>query len=249
MEENHNPDILKTIALLSTLSDEEVEHVRERAVIKKFLKNETILHEEDTNEFLYMILSGSVKVVQTTQDGKEMVLAMHRSRDFFGEMSLLDGKTVPATVVAMEDSLVAIMSKKDFYSVLFSQKALLEAVLRILCSRLRESWEKVRLLTFKDTALRIKALFLILSGEYGEEGDEGLTLRITLTHQSIADMTGLARETVTRMLDKWQREGEITILKDKFILMNHDFLKKDLDSFADFSDKKAGSSEFHLISS
>ncbi len=249
MEEDHNPDILKTIELLSTLSDEEVEHVRERAVIKKFLKNETILHEEDTNEFLYMILSGSVKVVQTTQDGKEMVLAMHRARDFFGEMSLLDGKTVPATVVAMEDSMVAIMSKKDFYSVLFSQRALLEAVLRILCSRLRESWEKVRLLTFKDTALRIKALFLILSSEYGEEGDEGLTLRITLTHQSIADMTGLARETVTRMLDKWQREGEITILKDKFILMNHDFLKKDLDSFADFSDKKAGSFESHLISS
>jgi len=249
MEEDYNPDILKTIELLSTLSDEEVEHVRERAVIKKFLKNETILHEEDTNEFLYMIISGSVKVVQTTQDGKEMVLAMHRSLDFFGEMSLLDGKTVPATVVAMEDSLVAIMSKKDFFSVLFSQRALLEAVLRILCSRLRESWEKVRLLTFKDTALRIKALFLILSGEYGEEGDEGLTLRITLTHQSIADMTGLARETVTRMLDKWQREGEITILKDKFILMNHDFLKKDLDSFADFSDKKAGSFESHLISS
>ena len=73
--------------------------------------------------------------------------------------------------------------------------------------------------------------------------------RITLTHQSIADMTGLARETVTRMLDKWQREGEITILKDKFILMNHDFLKKDLDCLSDFSDKKAGSSEFHLISS
>jgi CRP/FNR family cyclic AMP-dependent transcriptional regulator len=186
-----------------------------------------------------MILSGGVKVLQVTQDGKEMVLAMHRSRDFFGEMSLLDGKTVPATVVAMEDSLVAIMSRKDFYSVLYSQRALLEAVLRILCGRLRESWEKVRLLTYKDTALRIKALFLILSSEYGEEGDEGLTLRIALTHQSIADMTGLARETVTRMLDKWQKEGEITILKDKFIHLNRDFLTKDLDSFAVFRDNKA----------
>ena len=204
---------------------------------------------EKPNEYLFVTFSGSVKVVQTTQDGKEMVLAMHRSRDFFGEMSLLDGKTVPATVVAMEDSLVAIMSKKDFYSVLFSPEGVSRGRPQVLCSRLRESWEKVRLLTFKDTALRIKALFLILSSEYGEEGDEGLTLRITLTHQSIADMTGLARETVTRMLDKWQREGEITILKDKFILMNHDFLKKDLDSFADFSDKKAGSFESHLISS
>jgi CRP/FNR family transcriptional regulator, cyclic AMP receptor protein len=229
MKEYHKPDILKTIELFSTLSDEEIDHVRERAMFKKFRKNETILHEEDTNEYIYMILSGGVKVLQTTQDGKEIVLAMHRSRDFFGEMSLLDGKTVPASVVATEDSLVAIMSRKDFYSVLFSQRALLETVLRILCGRLRESWEKVRLLTYKDAALRIKALFFLLSGEYGEEGDGGLTLRIKLTHKSIADMTGLARETVTRMLDKWQKDGEITILRHKFIRLNRDFLKKDLD--------------------
>lgn len=229
MKEDYKPDILKTIELFSTLTDEEIDHIGERAMIKKFRKNETILHEEDTNEYLYMILSGGVKVLQTSQDGKEMVLAMHRSQDFFGEMSLLDGKTVPASVVATEDSLVAIMSRKDFYSVLFSQRALLETVLRILCERLRESWEKVRLLTYKDAALRIKALFILLSGEYGEEGDRELTLRIKLTHQSIADMTGLARETVTRMLDKWQKEGEITILRQKFIRLNRDFLKKDLD--------------------
>lgn len=240
MEEDYETDVLKTIGLFSTLSGEEIDHVRERVMIKKFRKNETIFHEEDTNEYLYMILSGGVKVLQTTQDGKEMVLAMHRSRDFFGEMSLLDGKTVPASVVATEDSLVAIMSRKDFYSVLFSQRALLETVLRILCERLRESWEKVRLLTYKDAALRIKALFLLLSAEYGEEGDGALTLRIKLTHQSIADMTGLARETVTRMLDKWQKDGEITILRHKFIRLNRDFLKKDLDhGFAAFSDETA----------
>lgn len=240
MGEDYKTDIFRAIELFSTLSDEEINHIRERVVIKKFRKNETILHEEDTNEYFYMILSGGVKVLQTTQDGKEMVLAMHHSRDFFGEMSLLDGKTMPASVVATEDSLVAIMSRKDFYSVLFSQRALLETVLRILCRRLRESWEKVRLLTYKDAALRIKALFLLLSGEYGEEGDGGLMLRIKLTHQNIADMTGLARETVTRMLDKWQKEGEITILQHKFICLNRDFLKKDLDyGFAVSNDKKA----------
>jgi CRP/FNR family cyclic AMP-dependent transcriptional regulator len=65
-------------------------------------------------------------------------------------------------------------------------------------------------------------------------------LRIKLTHQNIADMTGLARETVTRMLDKWQKEGEITILQPKFVCLNRDFLKKDLDySFPVSNDKKA----------
>lgn len=73
--------------------------------------------------------------------------------------------------MATEDSLVGIMSGKDFSSALFSQRALLETVLRILCRRLRESWEKIRLLTYEDNALCIQALFLLMSGEYGEGCD------------------------------------------------------------------------------
>ncbi|WP_333655993.1 Crp/Fnr family transcriptional regulator [Dissulfurispira sp.] len=47
-------------------------------------------------------------------DGKEHILAVHKTGDFFGEMALLDGKTAPATVIAMEDTDILIMSRKDF---------------------------------------------------------------------------------------------------------------------------------------
>jgi CRP/FNR family transcriptional regulator len=63
----------------------------------------------------------------------------------------------------------------------------------------------------------------MLSEPYGEETPEGTVLKLRLTHQQIADMTGLTRETVTRVLDKWQKSRDITMLKNRFILLRSEF--------------------------
>jgi len=228
MEEKHKIEFLKKIQLFSSLSDEELSQISDKMIIKRFKKNEIILYEEDTNKFMYIILSGKVKVVQTTEDGKEIILAMHQSGNFFGEMSLIDGKTTPATVMATEDSITTIISKRDFYSMLFVHNKVLEKLLQILCSRLRESWERIQLLNLNNASQRMKMLFFTLSDEYGKKTAEGVTLNIKLTHQDLADMAGMTRETVTRVIDKWQKNREITILENKFIRLSPDFLQKDL---------------------
>jgi CRP/FNR family transcriptional regulator len=222
---------IKKIPLFASLTDEELRHVGDKLVIKRFRKNEIILQEEDTNEYMYIILNGKVKVIQTTEDGKEILLAIHQSGEFFGEMSLIDGKTSPATVIATENSSAAIISKKDFYSLLETQKKVLDNLLLILCSRHRESWEKIQMLNHKNASHRIKILFLMLSDKYGEKTAEGITLNIKLTHQEIAEMTGMTRETVTRVIDRWLREGEINVLKNKFIHLNANFLTEEIKPF------------------
>jgi len=215
---------LKNIQLFSSLTDDELHQIKDKLSLKRYKKHEVILFEEDTTEYMYIILNGKTKVVQTTEDGKEILLAMHHSGEFFGEMSLLDGKTSPATVVAMEDSSVAIISRQEFYSLIRAQKRILDNLLLILCSRLRDSWEKIQLLNLKNASHRIKILFLMLSDKYGEKTAEGVTLNIKLTHQEIAEMTGMTRETVTRMIDKWQKDGEISVLKNRFIHLSSHFI-------------------------
>jgi CRP/FNR family transcriptional regulator len=228
MTENVKIEFLRNIQLFSSLTQEELNQVCSKVIVEEFKKNEVILHEEDTNNFMYIILFGKVKVIQITEDGKEIILAMHKSNELFGEISLIDGRTSPATVSATEDSLIAIISKKEFFSLLFNQGKVLEKFLQILCSRLRESWKRIQILNFKNSSDRIKMLFLMLSYENGKKTPEGIILNVKLTHQNIADMAGLTRETVTRVLDKWQKIGDITFLKNKIICLNHDFLQKDL---------------------
>jgi CRP/FNR family transcriptional regulator len=80
------------------------------------------------------------------------------------------------------------------------------------------------MLNYKNASHRIKILFLMLSDKYGEKTAEGVTLNIKLTHQEMAEMTGMTRETVTRVIDRWQREGGINVLKNKFIHLSANFL-------------------------
>jgi CRP-like cAMP-binding protein len=228
--ENVKIEFLRNIPLFSALTDKELLQISNRVVIKEFFRNEIILQEEETNEFMYIVLFGKVKVVQITEEGKEIILAIHQSNDFFGELSLIDGRTSAATVLATKDSLVAIISKKNFYSLIFGQKKVLENLLRILCSRLRESWKRVHILNFRNAPQRIRMLFIFLSNETGKETQGGVLLNDKLTHQEIADMTGLTRETVTRVLSKWQRNGEISVLKNKFVRLNPLFFEKDTGS-------------------
>ena len=228
MKEKHKSIFFKKTQLFSSLPDIDIEKITNYLIVKQFKKNSTILYEEDTNEFMYIILMGKVKAVRTTEDGKEIILAIHGSGSFFGEMSLIDGKTMPASVISIEDSLIAIISKKDFFSLLFSHKKVTINLMEILCSRLRRSWDTIQLLNFNNASQRTKMMFFMLSDEYGEKTREGTVLNIKLTHQDISDMTGLTRETVTRVIDKLQKSNEITILKNKYISLCPNFLQKDL---------------------
>ena len=215
--------LLKKIDLLVSLSDEDLFKISATFVIKKVNKNEIILYEEDTNNFMYMVLSGELKVVQAGAGGNEMIVAIHHAGQFFGEISLIDGKTSPAAVIANRESIIALISKKDFYELLANHSKVFHNLLQIMCLRLRDSWEKLRMLTLRDPAERIRALFLTLSDKSAERLPEGILLNVKLTHQNIADMTGLTRETVTRILKKWQNTGIITLMEGKLIRLNSPF--------------------------
>lgn len=221
-------DSLKPVQIFASLTDQDLLQISAKLRIKQYGKNETILYEEDTNEYMYIILSGKVKVIQISEDGKETILAIHRTGEFFGEMSLIDGKTVPATVLAIENTLTAVISKNDFYSLIHSQSKILERLLQILCARLRNSWDMIQILNFKNASQRLKMLFYMLAEEYGKETGEGVTLDLKLTHRDIANMAGLTRETATRVIDKLQKDKEITILKNRYIRLSPDFMQKDL---------------------
>ncbi|GBE04049.1 global nitrogen regulator [bacterium BMS3Abin09] len=223
-----NSKLLKKTQLFHSLTDEEMEQIINKMILKQFKKNEIILYEEDTNEFMYVILLGKVKVVRTTEDGKEIILAIHKSGSFFGEMSLIDGKTSPASVIAIENVQIALLAKKDFFSIVFLHNKVTGNLLKILCTRLRRCWDTIQLLNFNNASNRTKMLLLMLTEEHGEKTPEGTILNIRLTHQNISDMTGLTRESVTRVIDKLQKQKEIIVLKNRFICLTHRFMRKDV---------------------
>jgi len=217
-------EYLKQIDLFSSLGTEDLLQVGSKIVVKQFKKNEIILFRGDTNNYIYIIFDGEVKVSQSTEDGKEIILFIHQAGEIFGETSLVDRGNSPALIAATKDTFCAIISMKDLYSIMFNYNDILERLIHILSSRLCQSWELIQMLNSNNAPQRVKTLLMMLAKRYGKNAREETILNIRLTHQSIANMTGLTRETVTRVIDVWQRSGHIST-KNKLIQLNPAFMQ------------------------
>lgn len=218
-------EYLKQIDLFSSLGTEDLLQVGSKIVVKQFKKNEIILFRGDTNNYIYIIFDGEVKVSQSTEYGKEIILFIHQAGEIFGETSLVDRGNSPALIAATKDTFCAIISMKDLYSIMFNYNDILERLINILSSRLCQSWELIQMLNSNNAPQRIKTLLKMLAKRYGRNTREETVLNIRLTHQSIANMTGLTRETVTRVIDVWQRNGDIST-KNKLIQLNPAFMQQ-----------------------
>jgi len=218
--------LLRQIELFSDLGLEEISAVAQHVALREFQKGEVIFHAEDTNKFMYAVLRGEVKVFQTTEEGKEAILAFHCTGDTFGELSLIDQLANPATVCAMETSIVAIIARHDFMEIIHNNPKVLNKLLLTLTTRLRNAWDQNRMLHFKDATRRIRTLLCNLAETRGQRQHEDVVVDMRLTHQLIADMTGLTSETVTRVLDKWKREGQIDTDHNRHLVIKKVFFEE-----------------------
>ena len=93
--------MLKNIPLFSCLSESDLADIEKVAVKKTFPKNTILLSEGDSTDALYVICEGRVKVTIDDNEGKEIILSMLGTGEYFGEMALLDDEPRSASVTTM----------------------------------------------------------------------------------------------------------------------------------------------------
>lgn len=218
--------IIKNIPLFSELP-EDATGILEKIVIKKYFhKDQIVLFEEDTASYMYIVYSGKVRVVKLNENGREQIITIRKKNDYFGEMALLDGKTSPATVIAHEDAVIGLLSKNDFDLHLFSNATIRSNIVKLLCNQLRDSWAMIKILSFDNAEDRVVAVLGRMHDLYGVVDDRGGILNVKLTHQQLANYASVTRETVTRILNRLEKDEVIQILESKNILLTKKFYLK-----------------------
>ena len=222
-------NLFKQIPLFSTLRDEELEAILKLSFIKKCPKDTIILLEDEEGDTLFIILKGKVKVTTFSEGGKEVIFSILSEGDFFGDMSLLDGKPRSATVISIEDSELRLIRRIDFKKLVEMHPGIALKLLEELTSRLRKADERIESLALLDVTGRIAGILLQLANDHGERiGSVSLIIRSRPTHQELANMAGTTRETVTRVLKQLEtRKYPSTNGKDITILDPAKF-KRDL---------------------
>ncbi|WP_236026366.1 Crp/Fnr family transcriptional regulator [Geomonas azotofigens] len=218
--------VLRNIPLFSHLDDGEFNEVLRRIVEKKFQKNQIVLLEEETASFMYIVFSGKVRVVHLGGEGTERILAVHKRGDVFGEMALLDAKTAPATVIAMEDTEIGLLSKETFDTFFLQNHKVLTQLVAILCQRLREAQLVLKAITLPDAEQRLRSILNHLSLLHGVKDSRGTVIALRLTHKELAGYTSVSRETVTRLLHRLVQGGDLEMLQNRTILLKPKFKQK-----------------------
>jgi CRP/FNR family transcriptional regulator, cyclic AMP receptor protein len=212
-------DLIRSVPLFSTLTDDEFNQLSHIFVTRAYRKNQIIFLEEETGSYMYLVLSGKVKVSKAGANDRETILAIHRSGDFFGEMSLLDGKTAPATVSAMEDAKIISVSGADFHKYLLHNERVMLQIINVLCSRLRAVW-KTQSQSSRTVDERIRMALYDLAKKHGIRDAHGTIIDLKLTHQDLAEMVGTSRETVTRVLAHLRKQGIIEVSSRRITALN-----------------------------
>ena len=106
---------------------------------KYFKKGEEIIKEGMLSDCAYIIDAGQVEVSKKLPNGEKQIIGMLNENDIFGEMGLIDGFPRSATVVALQDCTISIMTQEAFNSLAQNNPEALMPILKVLAKRLRST--------------------------------------------------------------------------------------------------------------
>jgi CRP/FNR family cyclic AMP-dependent transcriptional regulator len=168
-----------------------------------------------------VLRQGRVKVVLIGEDGREVILGVLEPGAHFGELALIDDQPRSAHVIAMDDAQLLILRREDFRRRVEANPTVAWALLTELSRRLRRADQKIGGLVLLDVPGRIARLLLDLADEAGTPAIDK-----PLTHQTIAQMIGASRETVSRAMKEFQDGGLITVERRRIAVGDRDALEK-----------------------
>ena len=209
--------LLRNVPLFSVLPENQLALLTGVVSRKSFPRATTIIAAGDVTESLYVVISGRMKVMMSDDEGREVILAILGTGEYFGEMGLVDDSPRSASVVALEACELLTLSKRDFKNCLNDNFEMAMTVMRGLVKRLREADKKIGSLALMDVYGRVARLLL----EMAETIDGQKVVTKKLAKQDIAKMIGASREMVSRVMKDLQTGGFIEVRAGSIFLRDN----------------------------
>jgi CRP/FNR family transcriptional regulator, cyclic AMP receptor protein len=217
--------LLARSPLFVGVSQRLLERLAAHAVMRRYHGGQIIFSEGDPGGSLYVVASGLVKLVATSETGTELVIGVAEPHDTFGEITVIDGglRTASAWVIAPTTALV--LSRESLFGVLRTEPGLAEVLLVRLAERLRATHDLAADLIFLDLPARLAKL--LVSRSLSREPDGIVDLdRLHLTQQDLGGMVGCSRQRINQILHDFQSRGWIRLRDRTIVLLRPDSLRR-----------------------
>lgn len=219
---------IKNIPIFSVLPDNQKKYLEQIIQIRKITKGEVVFYERDPAEAIFFVNEGKVRISKCTPDGKEIILSIRKTGDMFAEVALFckPGSTYPATTTCIESGNVSYIKNQDLEAFLLQHPQLTISIFRFVSERLQISQS-----TLRDVALfgkfgALAATLMRLSEEYGEVTEDGIAIKLKLTHEDLGTFFGATRESVTRLMNQLKQQEIVTKKHGYLVIHDIELLKE-----------------------
>ncbi len=217
---------LARVPLFASLKSARLDELAGKLIPKSYRRGEVIFHQDDPGSAMHIVKSGQVKIATTSPEGEEVIMAILKDSDFFGELSLLDGKPRSANAVAMQATQTLTLRRGDFMDMLSKHSEMVSGVLASLSERLRRTDQLLEDAVFLDLPARLSKRLLELAQKHGVKTDKGLEIDLRLTQQDLAAALGVTRVALNRHLGRLQDEALISLGSKRIIITRPEELRK-----------------------
>ncbi|MEO5853672.1 MAG: Crp/Fnr family transcriptional regulator [Nocardioides sp.] len=211
-------------ALLASLGEDDRQTVLATTRRHRFARGDTLVHEGDPADSLHLVESGRLAVRVTTPDGERATLNVLGPGDYFGELSLLDGRapTRSASIVALESAETHSLSATAFRELRHRHRAAEQLLLTLLARRVEELSGRLVEALYDGLDRRVHRRLGELADTYA--GGRPGPVVVPLTQELLAELAGGTRPSVNQILQRLAAEGVVELGRGRIVVHDRDAL-------------------------
>jgi len=219
-----DPEVLKKAPLFARLEDDSATALASAMGTIRLKKGEVLFHEGDSEDRLYVVVSGKIKLGRSGSAGRENLLAVLGPGQMFGELSVFDPGPRSTTATAVTACEIRTLEHEELMGWLTGRPEVAQGLLGQMAARLRRANDVVADLVFSDVPGRVAKQLLELAKRFGEPGADGVHVHHDLTQEELAQLVGASRETVNKALADFAARGWLRLEARAVVILDQERL-------------------------
>lgn len=199
--------VLETIPVFAGLDAADARRLCEAAHMRRLDAGAVVIERGGPPDALYAVATGRLKVVRPRSEGRDATLHILGPGDVFGEVSLFRPGGRTARIVTLEESVVMVIQRDAFLSLLAQSQEVASRLFALLAERVHHTIAHYDDATSVDAPKRLARKLLLLAEHFGSSTDDGVGLAVRLSQRDLGELADTTRQTVNQQLRAWQQAG------------------------------------------
>jgi len=222
-----DPTDLRHVSVFQGATNEDLNLFAGKGILRSTEEGEFFFFQGDPAVFLYILISGKAKLLQSNPSGQQVNLRTIHQWEMFGALGAVRQNAIyPVTAQALESSTALAIESKVMQTILETRPQIAFGLMKLMTSYIQEMQARYRELATERVEQRVANALIRLAGQAGTKSSKEAGIELFFSRQDVAEMTGTTLYTISRLLSEWERQGILETGRERIKIMKpHDLVQ------------------------